>query len=122
MNRGIFHNKKTSIMTSNFYNLKNVNKTVSSYFPRLNQNHYLETSIEHTYEDIYYPINTWSSDRFIEFRIPKTVATFIDLANLNLQFKLQVNKKIYNAGVWSATEKTGSGDHFDIVNYTGQCN
>ena len=80
-------------MTSNFYNLKNVNKTVRSYFPRLNQNHYLETSIEHTYEDIYYPINTWSSDRFIEFRIPKTIATFIDLANLNLQFKLQVNKK-----------------------------
>ena len=78
---------------SNFYNLKNVTKTVSNLFPRINQNHYLETSIEQIYDDVYYPINSWQSDKFIEFRIPKTVAAFIDLANLNIQFKLQAQKE-----------------------------
>ena len=105
---------------SHFLNTKNVNKTVSSFFPRINKSHYLETSIEHTYNDVYFPINSWQSDRFIEFRLPKTVGTFIDLANLHLQYQLQVYKKIASGGVWSGNTKTGSGDHYDLIQFTGQ--
>ena len=76
-----------------FLNLKNVNKTVSNSFPRINKPHFLETSIESSYVDTFFPVNSWQSDRFIEFRIPKCAQTFIDLANLHLQFQLQVTKK-----------------------------
>ena len=106
---------------SNFHNLKNVTKTVSSFFPRINQNHYLETSLEHTYDEIYYPINSWQSDRFIEFRIPKSVGTFIDLANINVQYELQAQVKVPSDGVYGSNRKAGGGDHFDLINFTGQC-
>lgn len=102
-----------------FLNLKNVNKTVSNSFPRINKPHFLETSIESSYVDTFFPVNSWQSDRFIEFRIPKCAQTFIDLANLHLQFQLQVTKKTCSEeGVWSPNTKTQSGDHFDLVNVT----
>ena len=106
---------------SHIYNLKNVTKTVSALFPRINQTHYLETSLEHIYDDVYYPINSWKSDRFIEFRIPKSVTDFIDLANLHIQFELQCQKKTPVLNIWGADTKTAAGDHYDLINFTGQC-
>ena len=104
---------------SHFLNLKNVNKTVSNSFPRVNKPHFLETSIDSTYVDTFFPVNSWQSDKFIEFRIPKSAQTFIDLANIHLQLQLQVTKKTCSeSGVWTGNVKTQSGDHFDLVNVT----
>ena len=75
---------------THFINLKNVNKTISSSFPRINKPHFLETSIDTTYTDTYFPINSWQNDKFIEFRIPRSGMTFIDLNNIHLQLQLQV--------------------------------
>ena len=104
---------------SHFLTLKNVTKTVSNSFPRVNKPHFLETSIESTYVDTFFPINSWELDKFIEFRIPKSAQNFIDLSNIHIQFQLQIAKKTCDSnGVWSSNTKTGSGDHFDLINVT----
>ena len=104
---------------THFIHLKIVNRTISSSFPRINKPHFLETSIDTTYTDTYFPINSWQNDKFIEFRIPRSGMTFIDLNNIHLQLQLQVFKKTCSSeGEWSGNVKTETGEHFDLVNAT----
>ena len=97
-------------------NVKNVTKTVSNLFPRVNRTHFIESSLEHSWSDVYLPINNVDTDNFCEFRIPRSQGNLIDLSSLNLQFHFTVKKKIESAGIWSPFQKTSSGDHFEISN------
>ena len=95
---------------------KNLSKIVSSYYPRLSKQHFIETSIEKTYIDTYLPINNYENDNFIEFRIPATTAIFTDLSQMLLNFQIQIRKKIKEGSTWSAMKDLVSGDHIDIIN------
>ena len=95
-------------------NLKNINKTISSLFPRLQQNHFLESSIDYSYNDVYTPINNYSSDRFIEFRLPKSHGVFTDMSALYLKFNLNVKKLSTDGSEWGSKERTAEGDHYDL--------
>ena len=101
---------------SEIANLKHINKIVTNKFPRLNNQYLIETSIESTYVDKFYPVNSFEQDLFIEFRIPKTLGVFTDLSNIHIQFQLQVKKQIGASGNWSPRVKTAVGDHYDIAN------
>ena len=103
---------------SQLVNVKNISKTVSNLFPRVNKTHFIETSIEHTHTDIYVPVNSVDSDRFIEFRIPKNLGYFIDLSSLHLQFRLNLKKRQASEGQWNSYESLATGDHVDISNAT----
>ena len=94
--------------------IKNISKTVSNLFPRVNKTHFIESSIHHTFIDEYMPINNVDTDRFIEFRIPRSVGNFIDLASIHLQFHLSVKKRVADHGAWSAYAPTVFGDHFAL--------
>ena len=59
--------------------VKNIGKIVSNLFPRINQKHFIESSIEHTYTDIYTPINNYETDNFFEFRLPKIQSISTDM-------------------------------------------
>ena len=97
-------------------NVKNVSRTVSNLFPRINRTHFIESSLEHTWSDVYLPINNVDTDHFCEFRIPRSQGNLIDLSSLNLQFHFTTKKKVKNLGAWSPSQKTGSGDHYEISN------
>ena len=102
--------------------IQKATKTISNSFPRINQDHYVETSFQNNYFDRYYPINNWIVDKFIELRIPPSVNSFIDLNNLLLNFQLQVFKKTkIDSSTWSPNQPTVSGDHFDLCQATGVC-
>ena len=49
-------------------NVKNVSRTVSNLFPRINRTHFIESSLEHTWLDVYLPIYNVDTDHFCEFR------------------------------------------------------
>ena len=106
---------------SQLANVKNVTKTLTNRFPRINKAHFIETSIEHTYTDVFFPVNNVDNDRFCEFRIPRTLGNFIDMGSINLQFNLNVKKKKSHGGAWTQYEQTVSGDHYDLVNLTSYC-
>ena len=97
-------------------NVKNVSRTVSNLFPRINRTHFIESSLEHTWSDVYLPINNVDTDHFCEFRIPRSQGNLIDLSSLHLQFHFTTKKKVKNLGAWSPSQKTGSGDHYEISN------
>ena len=102
--------------------IQKATKTISNSFPRINQDHYIETSFQNNYFDRYYPINNWIVDKFIELRIPPSVNSFIDLNNLLLNFQLQVFKKTkIDSSTWSPNQPTVNGDHFDLCQATGVC-
>ena len=107
-------NEKLRNMSNNFL-IENVNKTVTSFFPRINRPHFVESSIERKYKDNYFPVNNWEQDGFIEFRVPKTNGVFIDLTKIFLQFHAETSKITGSAGQWSTKQATESGDHFDTV-------
>ena len=102
--------------------IQKATKTISNSFPRINQDHYIETSFQNNYFDRYYPINNWIVDKFIELRIPPSVNSFIDLNNLLLNFQLQVFKKTkIDSSTWSPNQPTVNGDHYDLCQATGVC-
>ena len=97
-------------------NLNNVNKIITNRFPTINNNFILETSIEDSYYDKFFPINSYKSDNFIEFRIPKSVGIFTDLSELNLKFTINFFKRDTDVNRWSDVKKLTTGDHVDLVN------
>ena len=101
-------------MTETF-NLKNINRVITNRYPKLHNNYLLESSIDSIYWDKYYPVNNYKSDNFIEFRVPRTVAVFTDLSDINLQFDLQCGKITTTGTNWRPPSKTAYGDHYDIV-------
>ena len=96
--------------------VKNIGKIVSNLFPRINQKHFIESSIEHTYTDIYTPINNYETDHFFEFRLPKIQGIFTDMSSLYLKFDFQVKKRIKDGNIWSSPTATTTGDHYDVAN------
>ena len=100
--------------------LKNINKTISTRFPKIQNNYILESSIENTYRDRYFPVNSYDIDNFVEFRVPKSIGIFTDLSEIYLQFNFNVKKQVYSdSDQWSSPVPTGSGDHYDVLNALG---
>ena len=100
-------------------NPKNINRVITSRFPKLNNHFLLESSVDSIYWDRYYAVNSYKSDNFLEFRIPKTVGVLTDLSDIHLQFELKVEKIASSGSVWQAPAKTTSGDHYDLINASG---
>ena len=96
--------------------VKNIGKIVSNLFPRINQKHFIESSIENTYTDIYTPINNYETDNFFEFRLPKIQGIFTDMSSLYLKFDFQIKKRIKEGNIWSSPTATTTGDHYDVAN------
>ena len=63
-----------------------MNKTISTRFAKIQNNYILESSIENTYRDRYFPVNSYDIDNFVEFRVPKSIGIFTDLSEIYLQF------------------------------------
>ena len=82
------------------------------------RNHFLDSSIDYSYNDVYTPIDNYSTDRFIEFRLPKYHGVFTDMSALYLKFNLNVKKLTTDGSAWSSKKKTESGDHYDLVQAT----
>ena len=96
-----------------------ISKIISTHFPRINKESFLETSIQKVYTDTFLPINNYRNDGFIEFRLPASVGQFIDLSQIILQFKLEVQKRDkVDSSTWSPLKTTVSGDHYDIINFS----
>ena len=100
--------------------VKHISKIVSNNYPRVNKQHLIETSIQKSFTESYYPINNYESDNFLEFRIPASVGFFSDLSQIYLHFNLKalVQKK-QSESTWTAPSTTTSGDWFDICNASG---
>ena len=107
-----------SAQTASLVKNSSITKLVSSQFPRLNKEIFLETAVEKSYVDTFLPINNFDNDNFLEFRIPASVGIFTDLSQLILQFHLMPKKRVKEGGTWSQLKDTESGDHFDVVNAT----
>ena len=72
--------------------LKNLSKIVSSYYPRIGKQNFIETSIEKTYTDTFLPVNNYENDNFCEFLLPGTIGIFTDLSQMLLNFQIQIKK------------------------------
>ena len=105
-----------SAQTASIVKNSSISKVISSQFPRLNKEIFLETAIEKTYVDTFLPVNNYDNDNFLEFRIPASVGIFTDLSQLILQFHLLPKKREKEGETWSQMKDTVSGDHFDLVN------
>ena len=81
-----------SAQTASLVKNSSITKLVSSQFPRLNKEIFLETAVEKSYVDTFLPINNFDNDNFLEFRIPASVGIFTDLSQLILQFHLMPKK------------------------------
>ena len=75
------------------HDIKNIGKTITNFFPRLNQTHLIESSIDDTYIDVFTPVNNYETDKFIEFRLPKIPHVFMDMSSIYLKFDAQFRKK-----------------------------
>ena len=100
---------------SEFEKLKNYNNVITDKFPKLNNQYLIESSIDLTYKDIYYPINEFKKDSYIEFRVPKTTAVYTDFSGIYLKFHLKVFKQKSETGRWSENKKLETGDWLDLV-------
>ena len=107
-----------SVQTKSIVKKSSITKIISSQYPRLNKESFLETSIEKTYVDTFLPINSYQNDNFIEFRLPASISVYTDLSQLILQFQLTPKKKVQDGDGWSQIQDTGTGDHFDILNFS----
>ena len=96
--------------------IKNIGKTITNLFPRINQTHLIESSIDHTYIDVYTPVNNYENDRFVEFRLPKIPHIFTDMSAIYLKFDVDIKKKVKELGSWSGPKQTSTGDHYDVSN------
>ena len=56
--------KKMSAQTKSIVKNSSITKVISSQFPRLNKESFLETAIEKTYVDTFLPINNYDNDNF----------------------------------------------------------
>ena len=83
-----------SAQTASIVKNSSITKVISSQFPRLNKEIFLETALEKSYVDTYLPINNYENDNFLEFRIPASIGIFTDLSQLILQFHLAPKKKM----------------------------
>ena len=97
-------------------NIKNIGKTITNFFPRINQTHLIESSIDHTYFDVYTPVNNYENDKFIEFRLPKIPYIFTDMSSIYLSFDANIRKKVKEDANWSGFKPTENGDHYDVTN------
>ena len=100
--------------------IQNVSKIISTNYPRTNQQHIIESSIDKSFFETYHPINNYESDNFLEFRCPPSVGLYTDLSQIYLEFKLKIlveRKQAVN--IWTNHEKAKAGDWFDIVNLAG---
>ena len=107
-----------SAQTKSIVKNSSITKVISSQFPRLNKESFLETAIEKTYVDTFLPINSYDNDNFVEFRLPASISVYTDLSQLILQFHIIPKKKIKVSETWSQMQDTVSGDHFDILNFS----
>ena len=100
--------------------IQNVSKIISNNYPRINQQHLIESSIHKSFFETYHPINNYESDNFIEFRCPPSIGLYSDLSQIYLQFKLKILIERKQAeGVWTGYTDAKAGDWFDLVNLTG---
>ena len=94
-----------SAQTASIVKNSSISKVISSQFPRLNKEIFLETAIEKTYVDTFLPVNNYDNDNFLEFRIPASVGIFTDLSQLILQFHLLPKKKRKRRGNMVTNER-----------------
>ena len=100
--------------------VKHISKIVSNNYPRVNKHHLIETSIQKSFIESYYPINNYQADNFFEFRLPASVGVFADLSQIYLQFNLNILVQTKQADhVWTSPSRADTGDWFDICNATG---
>lgn len=90
-----------SAQTKSIVKNSSITKVISSQFPRLNKESFLETAIEKTYVDTFLPINNYDNDNFVEFRLPASISVYTDLSQLILQFHIIPKKKIKVGENWS---------------------
>ena len=83
-----------SAQTKSIVKNSSITKVISSQFPRLNKESFLETAIEKTYVDTFLPINSYDNDNFVEFRLPASISVYTDLSQLILQFHIIPKKKL----------------------------
>ena len=97
-------------------NIKNVGKTITNFFPRINQTYLIESSIDHVYFDVYTPVNNYENDKFVEFRLPKIPYIFTDMSGIYLSFDADIKKRVKEDANWSPPKSTENGDHYDVSN------
>lgn len=79
---------------------KNVNKIITDKFPKLNNQYIIESSIDSIYSEVFYPINEFKQDSYIEFRIPKSTGVYTELSSVYLKFHLNIFKQKSHNGAW----------------------
>ena len=103
---------------SDLEKIKNVNKIITDKFPKLNNQYIIESSIESTYSEVFFPINEFKQDSYIEFRVPKSTSVYTALSSIYLKFHLNVFKQGSVNGRWGLKKALGVGDHLDLIQNT----